>query len=137
MSNLLTYLLWPNPPAVPYDNQKIIILLVLSFGLIAVSFTLRMWRKRLTNAVTKRLSRSWPRSLLWFGIAGVILTMARVEQISYVSMRLWWGVWLLLALVYLFFQIKFWRMRYYKKLPSKNTEDPRAKYLPRRKKRRN
>jgi hypothetical protein len=37
--------------------------------------------------------------------------------------------------VYVFFQIKMFKLKYYKKLPSETVNDPRKKYLPRRKKR--
>ncbi|MDP7247560.1 MAG: hypothetical protein QF741_02970 [Candidatus Peribacteraceae bacterium] len=135
MKQLVTYLLWPNNPVIPYGSPKLTMFLLLAFGLIVVSFTLRMWRKKLDNQVTKKLSRSWPGACLWFGIAALVLTVARAEQISYVSMRLWWVVWLIGWVVYVFFQIKMFKLKYYKKLPSETVNDPRKKYLPRRKKR--
>ncbi len=135
MKNLLTYLLWPNPGAVTYDNPKFIAIFIVSVGLVLISFTLKMWRKRTQDQMTKKLSKSWPRACLWFGIIGIVLAVSRAEQISYLSMRLWWGVWLLGWIVYAFFQLKIFKMKYYKKLPSEHEEDPRDRYLPRRKRR--
>ncbi|HCI03624.1 MAG: hypothetical protein QF755_01050 [Candidatus Peribacteraceae bacterium] len=135
MKQLVTYLLWPNNPVIPYGSPKLTALIVMSFGLIVVSFTLRMWRKKLDNQITKKLSRSWSGACLWFGIVALVLTVARAEQISYLSMRLWWVVWLIGWVVYVFFQIKMFKLKYYKKLPSETVNDPRKKYLPKRKKR--
>ena len=106
MKQLVTYLLWPNNPVIPYGSSKLTMLLLLSFGLIVISFTLRMWRKKLDNQVAKKLSRSWPGACLWFGIVALVLTVARAVQISYVSMRLWWVMWLVGWVVYVFFQME-------------------------------
>jgi len=135
MSELLKYLLWPNLGTAAYDNPKVVSLLIASLCLIGLSLLIRLWRKRLSNSVTRRLSRSWAASALWFGIAALILTVSRAEGISYVSMRLWWVVWALILIIYIFFQIKIFRTRHYEKIATKIVEDPLVKYLPRKKKR--
>ena len=132
--SIVTYLLWPNPEAVPYDNPKVMALLALCAAFIVLSFVVRRWRLRLQNTVTRRLSKSWPGALIWFGAVGLVLAVARVEQISYISMRLWWGVWLLALLFMVFVQWKRWRTMHYEVLPKEKVNDPREKYLPKRKK---
>ena len=135
MSEFLKYLLWPNLGTAAYDNPKVVSLLILSLCLIGFSFLIRLWRKRLKNSVTRRLSRSWASAALWFGITALILTVSRTEGISYVSMRLWWFVWALVLIIYIVFQVKIFRMRHYEKIATKIIEDPLVKYLPKKKKR--
>lgn len=132
--SIVTYLLWPNPESVPYSNPKVMALLAVCAAFIVLSFIVRSWRSRLQNTVTRRLSKSWPGALVWFGAAGFVLAVARVEQISYISMRLWWAVWLLALLFTLFVQWKRWRAMHYEVLPMQKVNDPREKYLPKRKK---
>lgn len=129
----ITYILWPNPPALNYDNTRILMLFFACFLLILIAIFIRSWRIRSSNSVAKRLSRSWTRALIWFGIIGIIMVVSRVEQISYLSMRLWWVVWALSLIFYLLFQTRSFRLRYYQKIITKTEADPRERYLPKRK----
>lgn len=131
---IVTYLLWPNPEAVPYDNPKVMALLVVCVAFIVLSFVLKRWRMRVGNPITRRLSKSWAGAAIWFGAVGLVLAVARVEQISYISMRLWWAVWLLALIFTVFVQAKRWRAMHYEVLPKERVNDPREKYLPKRKK---
>lgn len=133
--DILRYFLWPNPGGSSYDNPKVLLLAGVCAACILGSLFVRFWRKK-RSSVTKRLSRSWSAALLWFGVAGAVLLVSRVEQISYLSMRLWWVVWILALLLYGAFQLRNFRTRFYQKLPSAVQQDARDKYLPRRKKRR-
>lgn len=126
---LFTYLFWPNPGNASYGSPKASGLLLFCALLILLSFFLSFWRKRQSEQL-RRLSSSWSSVSFWFGLTGIFLTVARVEQIQYVAMRLWWVVWILCAALYLFFQVKVFRMRYYEVLPKIGGFDPRAKYLP-------
>jgi uncharacterized membrane protein YfcA len=130
---IVSYMFWPNPEAATYDNPKVIALFAVCVAFIILSVMLRMWRQRVQNPVTRRLSRSWAAAATWFGVMGLVLAVARVEQISYVSMRFWWAVWLLALIVTLVVQTKRWRSLHYQVLPQKKINDPREKYLPKRK----
>jgi len=132
----VTYILWPNPPALSYGDNRILALMFACFFLVFLSVLARMWRKRTQNSVAKKLSRSWPGALLWFGIIGLVMAVSRVEQISYASMRLWWVVWALALLIYLLFQARVFRLKYYEKIHYEIQEDPLNKYLPKKKKQR-
>ncbi len=134
MSDFLVYLFWPNPGNATYGSPKAIALTVLCFLLIALSFAVKNWRKK-QGSITKKLSRSWSSAFMWFGLTGLFLVVCRAEGISYVSMRVWWGVWLLIFAIYGFVQFKMFRSRHYEVLPQeKQQEDPRQKYLPKKKK---
>ncbi|MBU0766576.1 hypothetical protein KKF55_02215 [Patescibacteria group bacterium] len=135
MSDLLKYILWPNLGTATYDNPKVLALLGVAIGLITISFIVRIWRKRLSNSITKKLSRSWASAALWFGISALVLTVSRAEGISYVSMRLWWMVWALILAIYVVFQVKTFRTRHYKKIVTEIVDDPLKKYLPKKKRR--
>lgn len=130
MTNFLSYIFWPNPPAPDYTNGKVELLLAFCTALIVISIILRFWRKRLSNPVTKRLSASWPTAFLWFGLVGLFLTICRVEGIGFLGMRFWWVVWGFWLLAYVFIQVKLFRSRHYEIIPQERTEDPRSRYLP-------
>lgn len=130
--NFLSYIFWPRPPATGYDNPKIQVALAVCALLIVASFALRYWRKSVQNAQTKKLSRSWPSAALSFGLVGLVLVVARAEDISYISMRFWWVLWAIFAVLYVVLQVRLFRARHYQTLPSKKVEDPRKKYLPKR-----
>ena len=132
--SIVTYLLWPNPEAPGYDNPKVMALLTICAAFVVLSMVLRTWRLHMHNPVTKRLSRSWSSAALWFGLVGLVLAVARVEQISYISMRLWWGVWLLILVLVLVTQIRRWRAMHYQIVPKQKVNDPREKYLPKKRK---
>jgi uncharacterized membrane protein YfcA len=129
----VTYWLWPNPGNAHYDNPKVIALLLVCAGFVLASFVLRYWRKKVRNPITKKLSRSWASATLWFGIVGLIMLVSRVEQVSFLSMRILWVVWLASILVYMFFQIRLFRARHYETLPREHRDDPRDRYLPKKK----
>jgi amino acid transporter len=131
----LSYIFWPRPPATGYDNPKIQAILVVCFALIVASFVLKRWRRKISNPVTKKLSRSWPTACIWFGIIGLVLAISRADDISYMSMRFWWVVWIVCLALYLYIQVRVFKAKHYEKIPTENTEDPRKKYLPKKKRR--
>lgn len=130
---IFSYLFWPNPEATTYDNSKVMMLLILCGSLVLLSFLLSFWRRRVRNPVTKRLSRTWASAAFWFGVTGLLFIVSRVEGISFLSMRFWWIVWALSVLFYLFVQLRLFRARHYTILPKERIDDPREKYLPRKK----
>lgn len=133
-SVLFFYLFWPNPANATYGNPKVMALIVACALLIVASLTISLWRRSVGNAILKKLSRTWALAAFWFGLTGLVFVVARVEQIQFVSMRIWWVLWAAIAILYVFLQMKLFRARYYAVLPSEREDDPRGKYLPRRKK---
>ena len=134
MHSFLVYLFWPNPANATYSSPKSLILLVVCGGLLLVSIAIRMWRRRIQSGRLRKLSKSWGTASFWFGVTGLIMVVARAEQIQYLSMRFLWVVWVVLALLYLFLHVRLYRARYYEVLPTMQSEDPREKYLPKSKK---
>ena len=135
MQDVLTYLFWPNPgmPVGGYGNPKVLLLFGCGVALIIAGAVIRSWRRRMQNPVTKRLSSSWSAAAFWFGIVSIFLTVSRVEMISFVAMRILWLIWALSVALYLLFQIRSFRARHYEVLPKERIDDPRTKYLPKRK----
>ena len=133
LATSLHYVFYPNPGQAHYTSTSMISLLALCGALMLLSFILRFWRRGISNPVTRKLSRSWSSASFWFGIAGAILVVSRVEGIQFLAMRFLWGVWLVAALAYLFFQIRQFRARHYEVLPVEVVLDPRDKYLPKKK----
>jgi uncharacterized membrane protein YfcA len=131
----LTYLFWPNPANATYDNPKVVAILVFCAVLVLGSFVIRRWRSSSQNPVTRKLSKSWASASMTFGVIGAVFAVARVEQISYVSMRAWVLVWVLSLVAYLLLQARRWRKLHYEVMPQQSINDPREKYLPKRKKR--
>ncbi|MDD4628349.1 MAG: hypothetical protein PHE68_03060 [Candidatus Peribacteraceae bacterium] len=134
MKAFLIYLVWPNPGNASYGSPKIQILLVACALLILLSFTMSFWRRNMRNPVTKRLSRTWPSAAFWFGLIGLVLVVSRVESIGFLAMRLWWVILAAVGALYLFLQYRIFRARHYQQMPREFTDDPREKYLPRKKK---
>lgn len=130
----LTYLFYPNPANASYTGGTMLLLLIVCALIVAGSIGLRFWRKRQSDAQLRKLSRSWASAALWFGIAGLVLVVSRVEEIQYIAMRFWWIVWALILALYVFLQAKLFRARYYQVLPATAPSDPRSKYLPGKKK---
>lgn len=126
----LSYLFWPNPGNADYSNPKVIALLILCALLVLGSFIVRRWRAGIVNPMTKKLSRSWSGAMAWFGIAGLIMVVSRVEDIQFLAMRFLWVLWGLIALAYVLIQLRLFRARHYEVLPKETVIDPRDKYLP-------
>lgn len=136
MNTLITYIFWPNPPAPSYSNPKIVLLLLVCGALVVASFAFKHWRKTLSNGVTRKLTKSYGPAMFWFGLVGLFLIICRVEGISYLSMRLWWVVWLLAVVAFAWLQFKLFKARHYTVVPkAKTPENPNEKYLPKKKKR--
>lgn len=134
MKDFLVYLFWPNPGNAHYSSPKAIALLVICAALVIGSVVISRWRKGQSDML-RRFTSSWPAASFWFGFTGLILIVSRVEQIQYVAMRFLWVVWLAILGLFVFSQVKKLRTRYYEVLPSSGELDPRAKYLPKRKRR--
>ncbi len=133
LQSLLVYIFWPRPPMAHHDNPKVIALLVLCGLLVVGSIAFSAWRRTVHSASFKRLSSSWSMAAFWFGFVGLVLTLARTEDVSVISMRLWWVVWVVSLVLYVFFQVKNFRSRHYEVLPKSMSNDPRAAYLPKKK----
>ena len=127
---MLSYWFWPNPGNASYDSPKVLVLFAVCGVLFLVSFLVVSWRRRTSNAVTRKLSRSWPRAMRWFAIIGIALVVSRVEAIQFLSMRFLWAVWGLALLAFIGFQVWWFRKRHYTVVQKEKVEDPRAKYLP-------
>ena len=124
LQSFFIYLVWPNPGNAYYGSTNIRLLLAVCVLFILLSFVLRFWRRHMQNPVFKKLSRSWP-ALFLRRISGFI---------GFLAMRLWWVLWGILLALYIVIQVRFFRMRYYEKLPTEVSSDPRDRYLPKRKK---
>lgn len=132
----LSYLFWPNPPAPAYSSPKVLAILLLCSAMIVASFIVKRMQFRSSSAVVRKMIKSWSPILFWFGLVGLFMAVCRVEGISYLSMRFWWVLWALIGLVVAFFQWKMFRSRHYEVLPQQEEKnDPREKYLPKKKKR--
>ena len=129
----LSYLFWPNPGGVMYSSTKIVILLAICASFIVLSFVLRLWRKKHPNPISRKLSRSWPSALFWFGVAGLVLTVSRAEGLSFVSMRVWIFRWGVSFVLYFLFQWRQFRTRHYELVRTEKQDDPRNMYLPKKK----
>lgn len=134
MRQILEYFFWPHPPHTDFSNPKVVLVLLTCLGFVVLSFVLRFLRRRSHDAMFKKLSRTWPSAMLWFGIVGAVLLVSRVTEIQYVAMRIWWFVWAAALLFFIFVQYKQYRTRHYEILPRGPKVDPRDPYLPGRRK---
>lgn len=133
MKAWLSYFFWPNPGNANYDNPKVIALLVFCALLVIASFVISRWRDGLHNQSLKKVSRSWSSASLWFGLTGLLFTVSRAEQIQFLSMRALWLIWAAAAVLFIALQIRAVQTRTYEVIRATKKEDPRSKYLPKRK----
>jgi cytochrome bd-type quinol oxidase subunit 2 len=135
LSDPLTYLFYPNPGNAAFTSPKALALLIVCAVMLVASFAIRRWRNKLQNSVTRKLSKSWSSASFWFGLIGLFLVFARIEEIGYISMRFWWVIWIVALALYCLLQVRIYRARHYEVLPMQRSEDPRSKYLPGKKRR--
>lgn len=134
LQSLFIYLFWPNPGNAHYGTTSMLAALIACGLLVVFAFTFRLWRNRMGNPVLKKLSRSWSSAAFWFGVSGIVMVVSRVEGIGFLAMRFLWVLWAIALALFLIVQIRLFRLRYYEKLPVEGSDDPRDRYLPRRKK---
>lgn len=132
--SIAEYLFYPNLGTGSYTSTNVSIILGISALFVIASIVSRVWRKKQQNSVMRKLTKSWPSSFLWFGIVGAVLAVSRVEGIQFVSMRVWTLVWAACFLLFALFQTMKFRRRYYEVIPQVKTEDPKDRYLPKKKK---
>jgi hypothetical protein len=125
-----SYWFWPNPGGWYYTDHRVQALFAVCAALIVVFFIITFWRRSLKNPITKRLSRSWANTALWFGIVGIVLTASRVEMIQFLAMRAVWVVWVIALVLYVFFQFIQFRRKHYTVMDRVRVVDEREKYLP-------
>ncbi|MEQ1849422.1 MAG: hypothetical protein ABL890_02425 [Candidatus Peribacteraceae bacterium] len=134
MTQFLTYWLWPNPAGWTYSTNSVLLLLSISAALIVLSFLLKGWRRKLATGMTKTLSRSWSSACMWFGILGLFLTVSRVEQIQFLSMRVLWLLWAFCLGLYVLFQFWQFQRRHYTVERMVSAPSEYDRYLPKKKK---
>lgn len=131
MNNILSYMFYPNPGDASYTAPAMLAVAGIAVGLLLLSLVIKLWRGRLHNSVTKKLTRSWSSLCFWFGIVALILLVCRVERIQFLAMRFMWVLWAAGLLLALFVQFRVFRMRHYEILPRATApKDSRSKYLP-------
>lgn len=135
MERIFYYLFHLNPGTADYASSKAMVLLIICLFLVITGLVIRFIRSRSEDKMFKKLSAGWPAAGYWFGGTGLFLIICRVEQIAFFAMRFWWLIWLVILAVYIFFQWKLFKMRYYQKIKVEKKTDPRELYLPRRKNR--
>lgn len=129
----VSYLFWPNPGGVSYLDPHPLIALFVCGTFLLSSLALRVLRARSRSGSFRRLTQSWSRAALWFGIVGLLLVVARVEEIQYLAMRFWWVVFGGSFGLYGALQCRRARLLWYEVIPSATSQDVREKYLPHRK----
>lgn len=130
----LSSLFDPFPSASDYSDAGLLPFMMVAAALLIASFFLSRWSRANANPVTKKLSKSWPRAAFIFGFIALILVVSRAESIQYIAMPFLWVVWAVLGLLYVTLQYRVFRARHYQVLKIEHVEDPREKYLPKRRK---
>jgi len=123
----------PFPPALEYSDPLLLPFLLIALGLLAASYFLSRLSRNHPNPVTKKLTKIWPKAAFFYGFVALILVVSRAEAIQYIAMQFWWIVWAILGILFATVQYRLFRSRHYQVLKSEHVEDPREKYLPKRK----
>jgi len=130
---MLSYLFYPNNGTAPYSSTSVATFLVVCAVLIVVSYYLKKWISKQDNKQTRKLAKSWPSILHWYGIAGIVLAVSRAEGVLYLSMRIWWFVWGVTLVLIALLQWKKFVSKHYTVVEHVKVADPRDKYLPKKK----
>lgn len=130
---MLSYWFYPNPGNADYTNPKVLLLFAACLLLFLGSFAVSSWRKKHPNGITRKLAKSWSPAMRWLAVIGIILIVSRVEDIQFVAMRFLWALWALGAFLFALLQVWLWKKKHYTIVPTDRSEDPREKYLPRKK----
>lgn len=130
---MLSYLFWPNPGGATYGDPHPQIAIAVCGALLLLSLTLRILLVRSHAGAVRRFAQSFDGIALWFGVTGLLLVVARVEEIQYLAMRFWWIVWGGSFILCGVLRLRRLRLLGYDVIPSAAPPDLREKYLPRRK----
>lgn len=130
---MLSYLFWPNPGGATYGDPHPRIAIAVCGALLLLSLALRILRVRSHSGSIRRFAQSFARIAMWFGVTGLLLVVARVEEIQYLAMRFWWIVWGGSFILCCVVRLRRLRLLGYEVIPSAAPPDSREKYLPRRK----
>lgn len=99
-------------------------------GLALGVVTLFFQKKFSANKLVKRIWVKLTGFGLSFGLAGLFLTFLKQQRISYLGMRIWLGLWLLVCLVWLGFILKYIVLDMPKLKGEKKKKEELEKYLP-------
>lgn len=127
---LLSYLFWPNPGNAYYTDPKMVLLLGIGLVLVVASLCLRAWRGGMADHRLKKISASWQSATMWFGCVLLFLVVCRVENIQFLAMRVLVYVWAVVFMLYVLWQLRRFKTKYFQILPRDQAEDARDKYLP-------
>lgn len=131
--SFLSYLFWPNPPLLSYGDLRVILLLGACVLITVVPLLLTVFLGRGGGSFLRKATQSWGKAGWSFGLTGLLFTLSRVEGIQYLSMRFLWVLWSAALGIFVFFQVRAWRLWHYEVLPQLPLENPLSKYLPKRK----
>lgn len=104
--------------------------------MITLGVILSLFRKFvIKNPDTRKLMRSFPKTFIWFGVIALFLIWMRVENVPYLSLRLWWAVYVIILLIVFYFLIRncFKKAKIYKQIKAR-PQKARDVFLPTRKK---
>lgn len=123
-----------------YPNSSFnytIITFVVSALIILAGLGIMMYRKKIKQSRHRSWMRSYSRRLINLGIVALFLLFFREVGIPYLSMRFLWVLWLIVVVI-----VSVVAFKQYKKATERavttvaKPKDPRAKYLPKKKKKR-
>jgi len=135
MNQLFTFSYWLNTiPGANFQFSKIT--LGVSVAILIAGGALWFYRKKMGKSRHKKWVRTYSVRLINLGILALGLLFVREVGIPFLSMRLWWLVWLIFLFLFSFLALKSYRKVKNRPVVVKSKKtDPRAKYLPKKKKR--
>lgn len=123
----------------PYPNpnfQFSKITLAICALILVAGIALIFFRKKMGSSKQQKWIRLYGKRLVNMGILGLALLFFREVGIPYFSMRIWWVVWLILLIAFSVLAVKHAiKAKNQVTVVKPKAEDPRTKYLPKRKKR--
>lgn len=129
MEKLLTLRYYFNPNPGP-EFKYWIVMLVFAGILVVIASLIKAYRKKTGDKILRKMLKSYPTKLIWFGAVAVLLTLVRLENISLFSMRFLWIVYFAILIYVIVGNVKTFYREYPRKVRQSLSHQVKSKYLP-------
>ncbi len=116
------------------DFKYWIVMFVFAGALILFASIVKAYRNKTEDKILKKMIKSYPSRLFWFGFSAALLTLARLENISLFSMRFLWIVYFAILIYVVVRSVKTFYREYPRKVRQSLSHQGKNKYLPTQKK---
>lgn len=111
-----------------------LVMFIFAGVLIVIASLIKTYSQKTEDKILKKMIKTYPAKFFWFGIVAILLTVARLENITFFSMRFFWIVYFGLLIYIIVTNIKTFYREYPRKVKQSLSHKGKNKYLPTQKK---